>query len=100
MTTTDKMALDLSDSPELSEYFSRKEVGEECKITIDGKYEMTATIDEIEPSKMVVLSLKHEPMENEEGEAEAPEEEDAEPVEKVMPMKKKSMMPMKTGMME
>lgn len=58
MMDKDKLVLDLEGgNEELAEHFSRKEVGETCKITIDGKLAMEATIDEIDPGKMVVLSL-------------------------------------------
>lgn len=47
---TDKIVLDVSDSPELKDYFSRKEAGETCS----GKFE--ATLDEA-GEKTVILSI-------------------------------------------
>lgn len=47
---TDKVILDVSDNPELKEYFSRKEVGEKCKLT------MTVSLDDSE-GDTVVLSI-------------------------------------------
>ena len=70
---TDKLTLGLSDNDALNEHFSRKEAGDECKLTLDGKFELTATIDEVTPGEMVVLSLKTEEVEDESEEVKEPE---------------------------
>lgn len=82
MMDKDKLVLDLTENEALSEYFSRLEPGDTCTITIDGKYELEGTIDEVEPDKMVILSLsKEEVTEDEKQEAKAAPKE---PVDAVM----------------
>lgn len=49
-TQKDKVILDVSDDPKLKEYFSRKEPGEKCKLT------MTTSLDENE-GDTVILSI-------------------------------------------
>jgi hypothetical protein len=81
MEHMDKLVIGLSDNEPLSDHFSRKEVGERCTLTIDKKYELEAQIDEVQPGKMVVLSLVVEP----EPEKEAPVKvSKKEPVDTVM----------------
>ena len=77
----DKVVLNLSDNPEMAEYFSRKEPGEECTMTITG------SVDEQTPDQ-VVLSVDNVSVEGYEAGKKNNEEDDV-PVMMIMAGKAK-----------